>query len=1001
MNKFRYLQSYELLTVILNYYRTHIPATQDFLLKIASVLDDHYSCDEFMAILNSAKALKPSESASEDNLFVDFSHIFLQYSNLQILSFIERISIYSCALQWFKQFNYTDGSTEQLESLIKIDHTQINALKLFFSETEYEANLGSDEIFILKNAQTGTDELEGDWIDSNKPAGTETEDHYVLKALPSPIKVLYIHAVKIFMIQCSDVKKSLSKNTIPSVFGWELIGPGDFFQVDDRPRIDYYDLKNRYLKQNCDQKLALNIQNLSYTYPNGKGIRKFSLSAEPGTLTGIIGVEGSGKSTFLQLLAGELTGTNGDIFINGYSLKREQYLLKGMIGFVPEDDLLFNELTVYENLIIPASLYLGKESTEVIEKKVNNLLAELGIKNIKNTVVGSVKDKNLQPGQRRLINIALELLRDPPILIVDNSLTPLSQSDSSKIIEILLNYSYKGRIVFTSITQTDLDTFAWFDRLFVLDEGGFPIYYGKSRDAWDYFCKHFELPVNPFKKIGPESIIHLINTKTDSAVSFKSQRHFSPLDLYNKNTELTKSEQRSTNTWKLLPKNLLHPPTLDRQYIIFSLRNFKTKLARSRELIFTSLIAPVLAILLSLALHRSSGADYNFSTNENIPIFFFLSILFAILFGLIQSVNEIYKERNIIKKQEYLNLSRFSYINSKITYLFIIGLIQSFLYIVIAHYILEIKAMFLMNWLILFSSFSFGILLGLFFSKTHQSLETIYSRSIPLVIILQLLFGGGIIDPEPTRSTSKNYTMLFSDLMVARWAYEAAMIYQFRNNRYQKNFFNLDRKYTLSEVNTNYLIPVLRAQLIYCRDHFDEKHDTVQNLLKSLNYNLELLASNHDIFPYENIQKLTLDEFDKELASDAQEYLEYLEFYFSTLMERMKNEKNILEQKLIDSLGSDFLNKLKTAHYNYAVANRVTKNNINEPIKYFNNIPIQISYPIYQYPRSDFGRAQMFLPEKQFSGERVDTIEFNISIIWLINLLLYILLITNIINKNP
>jgi hypothetical protein len=498
------------------------------------------------------------------------------------------------------------------------------------------------------------------------------------------------------------------------------------------------------------------------------------------------------------------------------------------------------------------------------------------------------------------------------------------------------------------------------------------------------------------EKIGPESIIQLINTKSDGSNTANIYRHFSPLDLYNQNDNLGEKGESSQSTWKLLPENLLHPPTLDRQYIIFSLRNFKTKIARSRELIYTILIAPVLAILLSIALHSSADTNYNFSTNEHIHVFFFLSILFAVLFGLIQSVNEIYKEQNIIRKQEYLNLSRFSHINSKITYLFIIGVIQSFFYVLIANLILEIRDMLLMNWLILFSSFSFGILIGLLFSKTQRSLENIYARSIPLVIILQLLFGGGFVDLNPTRESGKNYTMLFSDLMVTRWGYEAAMVYQFRNNAYQKNFYDLERNYALSEVNTLHLLPALNTQLIYCRDHYSQESDTLKQLLHSLSYNMELLAANHDIFPYENIQILTVDEFDEDLADDALEYLEYLEFYFSALMVRAKNDITQLEQHLIDSLGTDFLYKIKKAHYNYALADKVTKRNMSEPLKYFQGIPMQTNYPIYQYPRSDLGRAQMFLPEKQFSGERVNTVEFNISIIWMINLLLYILLIINI-----
>ncbi len=1000
MNKFRYLQSYELLTVVLKIYRNNDTHSEKILSNIGTILDNSFTCDDFKAVLQADNSLNISKSGIDENLFIDFSHIQLQYSNLQILSFKEKISIYACALSWFEQFGLPDLIFDILERILSLENDLTRVFKNFFSESETQKTYGLNDIFILKNENSSMDRLEGDWIELNKPEEIENGDHYLLNDLSSPVKVLYIHAAKIFFVSCQDSSLLFSKNLRKSIFGWEFLGPGDFVQVDSGKPIDYYDIKSRYIRQNCLQKLVMQITNLAYSYSNGKGIRSFNLNADPGTLTGVLGVEGSGKSTFLQLLAGEIVGKSGEILINGYSLKKELYLLKGMIGYVPDNDLLFNELTVFENLHLTARLYLGKTSSYAIEKKVNTLLGELGLAQVKNTVVGSLKDKNLLPGQRRLLNIALELLRDPPILIVDNSLTPLSQSDSSRIIEILSNYSYKGKIVFTSITQADRNTFACFDKLFVLDEGGFPVYYGKSYEAWKYFRALLKLPVSQHERIGPESIIQLINTKSDVTYTDNLHRYFSPLDLYNKYTEFSETQKKHKISWKLLPDNLLHPPTLDRQYIIFSFRNFKTKIARSRELIYTTLIAPILAILISIALHDSAGITYNFATNKNIPAFFFISILFAILFGLIQSVNEIFKERNIIRKQEYLNLSRFSYINSKITYLFFIGLLQSFFYLVISNLILEIRDMFLVNLLILFSSFSFGILLGLLFSNTQRSIENIYARSIPIVIILQLLFGGGFIDLDPKREDSENYTMLFSDLMVARWGYEAAMVYQFKNNSYQKNFYNIEREYAQSEVNSIHLLPVLKSQLEYCANHYRERSDTIKELLLSVNYNLNFLATNNDIFPYENVQRLTLDEFDEELADDALEYLEYLEFYFSAMMGQTKDYINQLKQHFADSLGTDYINKLMKAYYNYAVADEVKKMDISEPIRFYNGIPLQTKYPIYQYPRSTLGRAQMYLPEKQFSGDRVDTIEFNISIIWMINLLLYILLITNISNKN-
>ena len=100
---------------------------------------------------------------------------------------------------------------------------------------------------------------------------------------------------------------------------------------------------------------------------------------------------------------------------------------------------------------------------------------------IRDKVVGNVLNKNIQPGQRRILNIALEMLREPQILLVDNALSGLSMADSAKVIKILHHYTLEGNLVITSITQVDSNMFNHFDKVWILDEGGYPVYTGSQR----------------------------------------------------------------------------------------------------------------------------------------------------------------------------------------------------------------------------------------------------------------------------------------------------------------------------------------------------------------------------------------------------------------------------------------------------------------------------------------------------------------------------------------
>jgi hypothetical protein len=415
--------------------------------------------------------------------------------------------------------------------------------------------------------------------------------------------------------------------------------------------------------------------------------------------------------------------------------------------------------------------------------------------------------------------------------------------------------------------------------------------------------------------------------------------------------------------------------------------------------LYAVLITPLLALIISLFLRHSNSAEYSYSTNPNIPTYLFLSIIIAIFLGLIQSASEIFKEKKINKKQEYLNLSRFSYINSKITYLFVISLIQSFLFVGIGNLILMISGSLWVEWLLFFSCQSFGILLGLIFSNTQKSIESIYSKSIPVALLIQIILGGGLINLDSINLNQKSYTPLIADLVVSRWAYEASMVYRFKQNDYERLFYNLNRDISFGMINSYYVLPAIESQIHYCERNYQENTDSVKIMLQSIRNTLQYLAANQEIFPYENINKLNISEFNSMLARDILEYLEYLELHFYSLHVNSVDLKEERERKISDSLGQEYIQTLKTKYYNYALAEKVTNEKTQDAIQYFNSRPIQVKNAVYKYPDSDFGRGQMYIPEKQFSGQHIDTMEFNISIIWLINLLLYVMLVTDILGK--
>ena len=186
-------------------------------------------------------------------------------------------------------------------------------------------------------------------------------------------------------------------------------------------------------------------------------------------------------------------------------------------------------------------------------------------------------------------------------------------------------------------------------------------------------------------------------------------------------------------------------------------------------------------------------AVYTFGGNKNYPVFLFMAIIVALFIGLTVSAEEIFRDRKILEREKFLNLSRLSYLVSKINFLFTLSAIQSLSFVLVANTLLEVKGMLLQQWLILFSTACFGNLLGLNISAGMRTAVSIYIL-IPLLLVPMLLLGGAMIkfDDLHKSISKKIYVPVIGDVMVTRWAYEALMVEQFKSNKFEKPFFQYD-----------------------------------------------------------------------------------------------------------------------------------------------------------------------------------------------------------------
>ena len=191
----------------------------------------------------------------------------------------------------------------------------------------------------------------------------------------------------------------------------------------------------------------------------------------------------------MNVLSGITKPQSGEVLINGYNLYSDEGKthLKGVIGFVPQDDLLIEELSVYQNLYYSAKLCLDNLSEEKLVDVVNTTLEVLDLGDIRNLKVGNSLNKVISGGQRKRLNIALELIREPTILFVDEPTSGLSSVDSEIVMNLLKEQTYRGKLVIINIHQPGSDLYKMFDKIMIIDKGGYQIFYGNPSEAIVYF----------------------------------------------------------------------------------------------------------------------------------------------------------------------------------------------------------------------------------------------------------------------------------------------------------------------------------------------------------------------------------------------------------------------------------------------------------------------------------------------------------------------------------
>ena len=773
----------------------------------------------------------------------------------------------------------------------------------------------------------------------------------------------------------------------------------------DKP-IYYSDVVSHFLADSSFTKISFEVKNLNFKFPTGAvGIRNANLSENHGKLIGIMGASGAGKTTMLNVLCGLEKPTSGEVLINGINLHEEKDKLEGVIGYIPQDDLLIEELTVFENLYYNAKFCFDDKSEEEITEMVDKTLTSLDLYQAKELKVGSPLKKTISGGQRKRLNIALELIREPSILFVDEPTSGLSSRDSENVMDLLRELTLKGKLIFCVIHQPSSDIYKMFDNVAILDTGGYVIYYGNPVESVMYF-KRMDQQINSdvgecpvCGNVNPELIFNIIDKKVvDEFGRYTNTRKVTPKgweERYSENISLPTIEHQHDEP----PKNLNIPNWL-KQFKIYSIRDMLSKISNKQYIILNLLEAPLLGFILSYIIRYIEDPTSNvyiFRENENIPIYIFMSIIVALFLGLIVSAEEIFKDRKILKREAFLNLSRSSYLSSKILILFLISAIQAFLFVMVGNTILGIKEQNFYYWLMLFSTSAFANMLGLNISASFNSNVTIYIL-IPLLMIPQMILGGAMFSFDKlNRDISKVGKVPFlAEFMVTKWAYEGLMVRQFKDNEFEKYFYDTEKKISFADFKQVYHLPELNDKLDdviddFANDNIDQETESNLKLLKNE------LAKEMDYagqLDFQLIHQLDIDSFTTAIGLSAKEYLTKLDKHYGNLFQQAYGQKENIISYWLSTNPELYRNKRDTYH-NERVAEIVKKTLEKNKILEYDNKLYQNVDPIYLDPSVEHllsFRSHFFAPRKHFMGAFFDTFWFNVVIVWLLSLIMYITL---------
>ncbi|MGC6510252.1 MAG: FHA domain-containing protein [Myxococcota bacterium] len=555
---------------------------------------------------------------------------------------------------------------------------------------------------------------------------------------------------------------------------------------------------------NANIQVQVDVRNVGRTLHNGLTIlNEISLSVYPGEIVALMGPSGAGKTSLLEVLTGKITPTSGSVCFNNEDLHSHFDRLSSAMGYVPQQDLVHSDLTVFEELMFAAKMRLPPNTpSAVLQNQVQRILTEIGLAHIRDSIIGDEMRRGISGGQRKRVNIAIELLTEPAVLFLDEPTSGLDATSTLEVLHTLRTLADAGKTIIMTIHQPRVEAFHIMDNLILLAKGGHLAYYGPTKKESVNFVsrvsgRQMKMGVNPADFV-VDSLENPAQPMAPEAWSaaYRTSKIFAKFVAERQQQKHSKSEGDI---------HLAQRPSYLQQSFILLTRYFTRKKRDKTALLVQGLQALVIGLLLSV-LFFNQGSDLQEMeikpALEKIPMIIrflqldngihptlFLIAASAFWLGCNNVAREVVSARPILSRERRSGLNTPAYLTSVYGAQMLIAILQMSIIVGFVWIFVRPTSNIVLPFIISLLTSSVGISTGLLISSSARS-EVSAISTVPIVLIPQLLLGGYI--KIYGRLQLDTFQHMAADCMPIRWSFEALTTVEYAKVReYNTSLHNI------------------------------------------------------------------------------------------------------------------------------------------------------------------------------------------------------------------